>query len=177
MKEGTFRRGAPRENPSARTQLFAADRRTSHGSRKKKLSGTQRKRLRKQKKATAAQRADGGPGARGDHIDESCTGTDVNTRGSSRTKRPLSPGGTPQDAQSQVKRTKKPSTEAPGETKKHHLTLRDLRRFYKILIPHRGFHSILVRNTRGFTGKWTMGPSAAWFYEGQLRLHRNNKCE
>jgi len=29
VKEGTFRRGAPRRNPSARTQLFAADRRTS----------------------------------------------------------------------------------------------------------------------------------------------------
>jgi len=34
VKEGTFGRGAPRENPSARTQLFAADRRTSHGSKK-----------------------------------------------------------------------------------------------------------------------------------------------
>jgi len=30
----TFGRGAPRGNPSARTQLFAADRRTSHGSKK-----------------------------------------------------------------------------------------------------------------------------------------------
>jgi len=109
VKEGTFGGGAPRGNPSARTQLFAADRRTSHGSKKKKLSGAERKRLRKQKKATAAQRADGGPGARGAHGGESCTGTDVTTEGSSRTKRPLSPGGTPQDAQSQVKRTKKPS--------------------------------------------------------------------
>jgi len=34
VKEGTFRRGAPCGNPSARTQLFAADRRTSHGSKK-----------------------------------------------------------------------------------------------------------------------------------------------
>jgi len=60
--------------------------------------------------ATAAQQAaDEGPGARGAHGGESCTGTDVNTGGSSRTKRPLSPGGTPQDAQSQVKRNKKPS--------------------------------------------------------------------
>jgi len=33
------------------------------------------------------------------HSGESCTGTDVDTGGSSRTKRPLSPGGTPQDAQ------------------------------------------------------------------------------
>jgi len=32
---------------------------------------------------------------------------------------------------------------------------------------------LLVRNTRGFTGGWTMGPSAAWFYEGQLHLYRN----
>jgi len=35
VKEGTFGRRAPRGNPSARTQLFAADRRTSHGSKKK----------------------------------------------------------------------------------------------------------------------------------------------
>jgi len=35
VKEGTFRRGAPRGNPSTRTQLFAADRQTSHGSKKK----------------------------------------------------------------------------------------------------------------------------------------------
>jgi len=31
--EGTFRREAPPGNASARTQLFAADRRTSHGSK------------------------------------------------------------------------------------------------------------------------------------------------
>jgi len=34
VKEGTFGRGAPRGNPSARTQLFVADRQTSHGSKK-----------------------------------------------------------------------------------------------------------------------------------------------
>jgi len=34
VKEGTFGRGDPRGNPSARTQLFAADRQTSHGSKK-----------------------------------------------------------------------------------------------------------------------------------------------
>jgi len=34
VKEGIFGRGALRGNPSARTQLFAADRRTSHGSKK-----------------------------------------------------------------------------------------------------------------------------------------------
>jgi len=89
--------------------------------RKKKPSGAQRKRLRKQKKATAAQWADGGPKARRAHSGESCTGTDVDTGGSSRTKRLLSPGGTPQDAQSQVKRTKKPSCaqwKRPEETER-----------------------------------------------------------
>jgi len=34
VKEGTFGRGAPRGNPSERTQHVAADRRTSHGSKK-----------------------------------------------------------------------------------------------------------------------------------------------
>jgi len=34
VKERTFGRGAPCGNPSIRTQLFAADRRTSHGSKK-----------------------------------------------------------------------------------------------------------------------------------------------
>jgi len=103
VKEGTFRRGAHHGNSSARIQLFAADRRTSHGSRKKKHSDTQRKCLRKQK---------------------------------------------------------------------HNITVRDLLRF---LTSSRRFHSTLVRNTRGFTRGWTMGPgpSAAWFYEGQLRLHQN----
>jgi len=48
VKEGTFGRGAPRGNPSARTQLFAADRQTSHGSEKEE---TQWKHLRKQKEA------------------------------------------------------------------------------------------------------------------------------
>jgi len=33
VKEGTFRRGAPRGNPSARTQLLP-DRQMSHGSKK-----------------------------------------------------------------------------------------------------------------------------------------------
>jgi len=45
---------------------------------------------------------DVGLGARGAHSDESCTGTDVDTGGSSHTKRPLSPGRAPQDAQIQV---------------------------------------------------------------------------
>jgi len=35
VKEGTFGRGAPRGDPSARSQLFAAERRTNHGSKKK----------------------------------------------------------------------------------------------------------------------------------------------
>jgi len=34
VKEGTFGRGAPCGNPSVRTQLFAADRQTRHGSEK-----------------------------------------------------------------------------------------------------------------------------------------------
>jgi len=29
----------------------------------------------------------------------------------------------------------------------------------------------------GFTRGWTMGPSASWFYEGQLRPHRNWKLD
>jgi len=74
--------------------------------RKKKPSGTQWKRLRKQKEATAAQQAGGVPGARGAYSGKLCTGTDASTKGSSHTKRLLSPGWTPQGAQSQVKRTK-----------------------------------------------------------------------
>jgi len=77
--------------------------------RKKKPPGAQWKRLRKQVKANA----DTGPGARGNHSGELCTGTDADTGGSSRTKRPLLPGGTPQDAQSQVKRTKQKQKETP----------------------------------------------------------------
>jgi len=34
VKEGKFKRGVSCGNPSARTQLFAADRQTSHGSKK-----------------------------------------------------------------------------------------------------------------------------------------------
>jgi len=83
------------------------------GQRKKKPSGARRKRQRKQEKANAAPQADAGPGARGAHSGELCTGTDVDTRGSSCTKRPLSPGGTPQDAQSSVKRTKQKQKETP----------------------------------------------------------------
>jgi len=98
-----IRKRGPSWNPSARTRFFAADRRTSHGSKKKKPSGAQRKCLRKQKK--------------------------------------------------------------------NHITVRDLLRFF--LHPHGSFHNTLVRNTMGFTGGWTMGPSAAWFYEGQLHLHQN----
>jgi len=81
--------------------------------RKKKPSGAQWKCLRKQEKANAAPQADVGPGARGAHSGESGTETDVDTGGSSRTKRLLSPGGTPQDAQSQVKSTKQKQKETP----------------------------------------------------------------
>jgi len=63
-----------------------------------------------------------------------------------------------------------PNRSSWGNRKKHRITVRDLLGFWH---PHGGFHSTLVRNTRGFSGGWTMGPSAAWFYEGQLRLHRN----
>jgi len=81
--------------------------------RKKKPSGARRKCQKKQEKANAAPQADVRPGARGAHSGESCTGTDVDTGGSSRTKTPMSPGGTPQDAQSQVKRTKQKQKETP----------------------------------------------------------------
>jgi len=81
--------------------------------RKKKLSGAQWKCLRKQREVTAVQQADGGPGARGAHSSKLCTGTDASTDGSSRTKRPLSPGGTPQGTQSQVKCTNQKQKETP----------------------------------------------------------------
>jgi len=84
--------------------------------RKKKPSGARWKRQRKQEKANATPQADTGPGARGAHSGESCTGTDVDTGGSSRTKRPLSPGVTPQDAQSQVKRTKQKQKGTPYDS-------------------------------------------------------------
>jgi len=84
--------------------------------RKKKPSRARQKRQRKQEKVNAAPQADVGPGARGDHSGESCTGTDVDTGGSSRTKRPLSPGGTPQDAQSQVKHTKQKQKETSNNS-------------------------------------------------------------
>jgi len=81
--------------------------------RKKKHSGARRKRQRKQENANAAPQADRGPGVRGAHSGESCTETDVDTGSSSRTKRPLLLGGTPQDAQSQVKRTKQKQKDTP----------------------------------------------------------------
>jgi len=104
---------APSGNPPVRTQLFAADRRISHGSKKEETLRRPTDAPEETKKANAVPQADGGPGARGAHSDESCTGTDVDTGGSSRTKRPLSPGGTPQSAQSQVKRTKQKQKETP----------------------------------------------------------------
>jgi len=82
--------------------------------RMKKPSGARRKCQRKQEKANAAPQGDAGPGAEAPTVaNRSCTGTDVDTGGSSRTKRPLSTGGTPQDAQSQVKRTKQKQKETP----------------------------------------------------------------
>jgi len=79
--------------------------------RKEKPSGTRWKCQRKQEKVNAAPQANVEPGARGAHSGESCIGTVVDTRGSSCIKRPLSPGGTPQDAQNQVKRTKQKQKE------------------------------------------------------------------
>jgi len=60
--------------------------------KKKRSSGARRKQrmyLRKQEKASAAQQADEGPGARGTLGGESGTGTDVDTGSGSRTKRLL----------------------------------------------------------------------------------------
>jgi len=84
VKEGIFGRGAPHGNLSAKLNSLELTGEPVMV-QKKKLSGVQRNRPRKQKKANAAQRADGGPGARGAHNGELCTGTDVNTEGSSRT--------------------------------------------------------------------------------------------
>jgi len=81
--------------------------------RKKKPSGTRRKRQRKQEKVNTAPQADAGPRARDAHSGKPCTGTDVDTGGSSRTKRLLSPGGTSQDAKTQVKRTQQKQKETP----------------------------------------------------------------
>jgi len=64
-----------------RTQLFAADRRTSRGLKKKKPPGARQKHQKKQEKANAVPQADGGLGARGTHRGESCNGTDVDTGG------------------------------------------------------------------------------------------------
>jgi len=78
---------------------------------RKKPSGAQWKRQTKQKKLNAVPQANAGPEARGARSGELCTETDVDTGGSSRTKRPLSPGWTPQDDQSHVKRTKQKQKE------------------------------------------------------------------
>jgi len=111
VKEGTFRRGAPCGNPSVRTQIFAADRRTSHGSKKEETLTCPTEapeKTRKNECCPTGRRRTGslrGPQWRIVHW------TDVDTGGSSCTKRLLSPGGTPQDAQSQVKRTKQKQKE------------------------------------------------------------------
>jgi len=74
--------------------------------------------------------ADVGPGAQGAHSGELCTGTDVDTGCSSRTKRPLSPGGTPR----RMPRAR--WSILSRNRKKHHVTVRDLLRF---LISSRKF--------------------------------------
>jgi len=79
VKEGTFGRGAPCENPSARTQLFPADRQNSCGSKKEENLRRQMEAPEETRKANAAPQADTGPGARDAHSGESCTGTDVDT--------------------------------------------------------------------------------------------------
>jgi len=83
VKEGTFGRGAPCGNFSARTQLFAADRRTGHDSKKEETLRCLMELPEVTRKANAAPQANIGPGARGAHSGESRTGTG----GSSRTKK------------------------------------------------------------------------------------------
>jgi len=61
VKEGTFGRETPRGNPSARTQLFAAGRRTSDGSKKEETLGRPTEAPPETKKANAASQADEGP--------------------------------------------------------------------------------------------------------------------
>jgi len=78
--------------------------------RKKKPSGARQKRQRKQEKANVALQADGGPELEALTVANRAL---VDTEGSSRTRRPLSPGGTPQNAQSQVKHTKQKQKETP----------------------------------------------------------------
>jgi len=105
LKEGPLVGTLPQELSSSELTgkpVMVRNKKRSSGARRKR-----RKNQRKQENANAAQQAAEGPGARGALSGDSCTGTDVDTGGSSRTKRPLSAGGTPQDAQSWVKHTKK----------------------------------------------------------------------
>jgi len=104
LKEGALVRTLPQKLSSSELTgepVMVRKTNRSSGARRKR-----RKYQRKQEKANAAQQADEELGARGAFSGESCTGTDVNTGVSSRTKRPLSPGGTPQNAQSRAKCTK-----------------------------------------------------------------------
>jgi len=114
VKEGTFGRGALCTLPQELSSLQLRGEPVVV-QRKKKPSGTRQKHQRKQEKAnadsvTGQQRTGSSTVA---HSGKSCTGTDVDTGASTHTQRPLSPGGTSQDAQSQVKRTKQKQTEAP----------------------------------------------------------------
>jgi len=63
VKEGTFGRRAPRGNPSARTQLFAADRRTSHGSKKEETLRRPMEAAEETRKSECCPQADVGLGA------------------------------------------------------------------------------------------------------------------
>jgi len=58
-----------------------------------------------------------------------------------------------------------------GNRKKHHVSVRNLVMF---LTSSRSF---FLKKYLGFTQGWTMGPSAAWFFKGQLRPHRNWKLD
>jgi len=111
--------------------------------RTKKPSGTRRKRHRKQEKANAVAQADGGPGARGAHSGESCTGTDVDTCGSIRTKRHLR---MPRARWSVLSRNRK----------KHRLTVRELLRF---LTSSRRFSSYPGKKYLGLYWGMDCGPN------------------
>jgi len=65
VKEGTFGRGAPCGNPSTRTQLFAADRRTSRGLKKEETLRRPMEAPQETRKSECGPTGRGGPGARG----------------------------------------------------------------------------------------------------------------
>jgi len=112
-ERGNIRKRGFCGNPSVRPQLFATYRQTSYGLKKEETLRCPTEAPEETRKSECCPQANAGPGARGAHSGESCTETDVDTGDSSCTKRPLSTGGTHQDAQCQVKRTKQKQTETP----------------------------------------------------------------